>query len=203
MPVLTRFGQSDVAYDLVTQTTLPSWGYMLKNGATTIWELWSNKVGMGMNSHNHPAFGSVGQWLYQALVGINLEPDHPGYERIRIQPQTVRDLEWVSGSMNTIRGLIASSWKRTSETLTLDVTIPVGSEADIVIPKPARAVASSSNEYLKGLPPEFTIREGDGLVWQNGFKPGRPGIRSARDVGRAVEFVTGSGHYVFELQQAQ
>ena len=57
-----------------------------------------------MNSHNHPMFGSVGSWLYKALAGINLAPDAIGFEKIRIEPQMVRDLRHAAGSVQTYRG---------------------------------------------------------------------------------------------------
>lgn len=86
-PLLMRTGNSELAYDLVTQASYPSWGYMIDRGATTLWELWQEKTGPSMNSHNHPMFGSVGTWLYETLAGINLDDKQPGYRRIRIEPQ--------------------------------------------------------------------------------------------------------------------
>ncbi|MBU1187109.1 MAG: family 78 glycoside hydrolase catalytic domain, partial [Acidobacteria bacterium] len=71
MDVLHAFGRNTLAYELASQTTYPSWGYMIVSGATTLWELWQNKTGPEMNSHNHPMFGSVGAWFYRALAGIN------------------------------------------------------------------------------------------------------------------------------------
>ena len=99
MPVLTEIGRADLAYELAAQTTYPSWGYMVKKGATTLWELWQAKTGPSMNSHDHAMFGSVGSWFYTALAGINLGPDDladAGYRRVRIQPHIVEDLHWAS-----------------------------------------------------------------------------------------------------------
>ena len=70
---------------------------MVKNGATTLWELWQNKTGPSMNSHNHPMFGSVGLYLYRSLAGINLGKDSAGYKTIRIEPQVFRDLTLCCG----------------------------------------------------------------------------------------------------------
>ncbi len=187
MELLTRTNQSDLAYELATQTTYPSWGYMIENGATTLWELWQNKTGPSMNSHNHPMFGSVGAWFYQALAGINFDPERPGFERIRIEPQVVRDLRWASGEMQTLRGTVSSSWRRTENSLRLEVSIPVGSEAEIVIPK-------------LGLS-EIEISESGRPVWKgNAYQPGAPGLAGARQTNRAVVFQAGSGRYVFELK---
>ena len=78
MPALTDIGCSDLAYELVVQTTYPSWGFMIAQGATTLWELWEDKTGSAMNSHDHAMFGSVGAWFYRALAGINQETDSVG-----------------------------------------------------------------------------------------------------------------------------
>jgi alpha-L-rhamnosidase len=186
MEYLTRTGNSDLAYDLATQTTYPSWGYMIENGATTLWELWQNKTGPSMNSHNHPMFGSVGAWFYYALAGINLDPAHPGYERIRIEPQVVRDLKWASGSIDTLRGTVASSWRRLDDGLRLEVAIPVGSVAEVRLPK---------GEWR-----DAVIRESGREVWKNGnLQAGVPGVYSGKEEDGAVLLDVGSGNYEFQL----
>jgi alpha-L-rhamnosidase len=188
LPLLTRFGRSDLAYDLATQTTYPSWGYMLENGATTLWELWQNRTGPSMNSHNHPMYGSVGAWFYNALAGINPDAAAPGFERIRIEPQVVRDLNWASGCLETPRGQVASSWSRSGDNLRLEVTIPVGSEAEIHVPKLGRA--------------PVVVRESGKPVWAKDiFQAGVPGLTGANETDRSVVFAAGSGHYVFEVSE--
>ena len=72
---------------------------MVEHGATTMWELWQEKTGDAMNSRNHPMFGSIGAWFYEALAGINFDEKQPGYKSIRIQPQVVGDLNWASGNV--------------------------------------------------------------------------------------------------------
>ncbi len=113
MELLTRNGAADLAYDIAVQTTYPSWGYMIENGATTLWELWQKREGPSMNSHNHPMFGSVGAWLYKALAGITMAPGTVGYEKLILQPQMVRDLKHASGSIDTLRGEVGCTWSRT------------------------------------------------------------------------------------------
>ena len=185
MELLARQGRAELTYELATQTTYPSWGYMLENGATTIWELWQNKTGPAMNSHNHPAFASVDGWLYRALAGLNVDPSGPGWQRIRVEPQVVRDLEWASGSIESMRGPVACAWRRTEDGMNLAVTIPAGSEAEIHVPKPP--------------PGPVVIREGGRVVWRDGaFQPGVEGLTGARDAQRAVIFLAGSGRYTFE-----
>ena len=187
LPLLTRSGRSDLAYELATQTTYPSWGYMLSKGATTLWELWQYKTGPSMNSHNHPMYGSVGAWFYSALAGINPDPVEPGFQKIRFEPQVVRDLRWASGSMETVRGLVASSWTRDGQRLKLDVTIPVGSTAEIVVPKLGRS--------------SVAISESGKPIWAKDiFQAGVPGLTGAKQADRTVTIEAGSGHYVFEME---
>jgi alpha-L-rhamnosidase len=187
MELLTNNDNSDLAYDIATQTTYPSWGYMIENGATTLWELWQLRQGPSMNSHNHPMFGSVGSWLYKALSGINLAPGSVGFEKIRIAPQTVRDLSYAAGSTRTVRGDVSSSWSRDAQGLRLEVVIPVGSEAEVVIPK----------FNLENI----VIKEGGQVVWDGqGYKAGVQGIRSIEKAQTGFLIKIGSGRYTFNLQ---
>ncbi len=187
MELLTRGNASDLAYELATQTTYPSWGYMIENGATTLWELWQPKTGPSMNSHNHPMFGSVGAWLYKALAGINPAPDSVGFQKILIQPQMVRDLWYAAGSVFTLRGMVSSSWHRSERQVRLEVRIPVNSEAEIVLPK----------LKLRNI----VIKENGQLLWDSkGFHQGISGINSVEEKRSAFIIKAGSGKYVFELE---
>jgi alpha-L-rhamnosidase len=187
MPLLTRMGASDLAYDLATQTTYPSLGYMFTRGATTLWELWQERTGPSMNSHNHPMLGSVGAWFYEALAGIRVDAERPGYQHIRIEPQMVRDLTWAGGTVETVRGIVSASWSRGPGLLRLEVEVPVNAQATVSMPK---------EEPMS----EVTIREGGRVVWEKGqFVPGTPGITNGRREGGRYVFEVGSGHYIFEL----
>jgi alpha-L-rhamnosidase len=186
MELLTNSGASDLAYDIATKTTYPSWGYMIENGATTLWELWQLRQGPSMNSHNHPMFGSVGAWLYKALAGINLAPGSVGFEKIRIAPQMVRDLRHAAGSTRTLRGEVSSSWSRDERTVRLEVVIPVGSDAEVVIPK----------FNLENV----IIREGGRMIYDaQGFRAGTPGILGVETAPSGFLIRIGSGRYDFEL----
>jgi alpha-L-rhamnosidase len=186
MELLTRTGASDLAYDIATQTTYPSWGYMIENGATTLWELWQLRQGPSMNSHNHPMFGSVGSWLYKALAGINLVPDSVGFEKISIAPQMVRDLRFASGSLRTVRGVVASSWSRGEHSIFLEAVIPVGSVAEVFLPK----------FNLRNI----VIKEGGQILWDGqGFHPGIQGISKVEQRGSLFLVQVGSGRYSLEL----
>jgi alpha-L-rhamnosidase len=185
MHALTETGHPDVAYELATQTTYPSWGYMVKKGATTLWELWQDKTGPSMNSHDHAMFGSVGSWFYRALAGINQQPGTAGYRHVIIDPQVVEDLHWASGSIHTIRGTVSSSWIHKPGEITLDVVIPDGADATVMMPQ--------QEEWTR-----VTVREGSHIVWENGhYIPGDPGISGASLTRRGITFEIGSGEYSF------
>ncbi len=132
-PVLIAGRQPDLAYDVLNQPDYPGYGYMLNHGATTLWELWQERTGGKMNSHNHHMFASVGTFLYRSLAGINQV--QPGYAEIRIEPQMVHSLDWAGASTDTVRGPVSAAWHKADTGYTLDVTIPIGSTAVIVLPK--------------------------------------------------------------------
>ena len=132
LPVLSRNGQSEKAYQIVNQKSFPSWGYMLENGATTLWEHWAYSDG-GF-SHSHPMFGSVSQWFYQWLGGIQPAADSVGFDQIVIRPQVVPGLEWVRCRYDSVRGPIQSDWKYDGQTLQLEILIPANTSATVVLP---------------------------------------------------------------------
>ena len=97
--VLFQNGEEDLAYELLTQTEYPSWGYMIENGATTIWERWE-KVDApgplaGMASHNHPMNGAVGVCFHKYLGGVRADESHPGFEHVVIKPVITKQLRCV------------------------------------------------------------------------------------------------------------
>ncbi len=134
--VLTNNGYSDVAYLLASQETYPSWGYMVKQGATTIWELWNGDHGdPGMNSGNHVMLlGDLIIWFYQNLAGIKPDPNNPGFKNIIMKPEVVGDLKYVNASYNSVRGKIVSKWKTVNDKFFWNVTIPANTTAKLFIP---------------------------------------------------------------------
>lgn len=132
-PVLTQTGHHDLAWRLAKQTTYPSWGYMVRKGATTIWELWnSDTKGPGMNSRNHFCLGSVGEWFFESLAGITMTA--PGFRTIRIQPRPADGLTWARGDIETMYGPAASHWRLDNGDLHMDVRIPANTSARILVP---------------------------------------------------------------------
>lgn len=137
---LTRYGHNDTAALLLTNRTFPSWGYMLENGATTIWERWDGYVkgrgfqDPGMNSFNHWAFGAVGEWVWRHLAGINPDEASPGFKHIVIRPRPCAGLTWVNASYDSIRGTIRTSWRLDHGKYRLQVRIPPNTTATVFVP---------------------------------------------------------------------
>lgn len=130
--VLREHGMADIAYKMITQKSYPSWGYMIDNGATTVWERWEVLRGLGMNSHNHLMLGTVDAWFYRTIAGII--PVEAGWKTIRIAPHLFGGMTHASASVDTVNGRVSSVWQRVDGELKLEVEIPVGSTAVIYIP---------------------------------------------------------------------
>lgn len=129
---LTDMGRADVAYTIATQRTYPSYGYMLEHGATTLWESW--RLDEYTYSHNHPMFGSISEWFYKALGGINPDPERPGFQRMLIRPQPVGDLEWARTEHRTMYGLVRTAWRKAAGGLRFDVSLPANTSALVMVP---------------------------------------------------------------------
>jgi alpha-L-rhamnosidase len=182
LPTLTDLGRTDTAYQLLVKTTYPSWGYSIVNGATTIWERWDSYTkekgfgAVGMNSFNHYAYGSVVEWLYTTVLGIDLL--EPGFSRIAIRPRPGAPLEWARGHYDSIHGRIASEWRLQTGRLALSVTVPPNTTAEIHVP--AKDVD--------------LVTEGGRSARQS------PGLRWLRTESGTVVFEAGSGEYAFVAQ---
>jgi alpha-L-rhamnosidase len=142
--VLRENDMNDIAYTLANQRGYPGWGYMVANGATTLWESWERpEDGPSMN---HPMFGSVDEWFYKSLLGINAAS--PGFEKIIIKPQPAGDLKWAKGSYHSIKGNIMSDWKIENGRFTLHVSIPANTTATIYVPVNQEGGLTESNKML-------------------------------------------------------
>jgi len=179
LDVLSREGHAGTAHDMVTRKDFPGWGHMLEKGATTLWEHWA--FSDNTFSHNHPMFGSVSEWFYKWLGGIQPGRDAIGFDRIVIRPQIVDALDWVDASYRSARGLIACSWKRTASAIELDVTIPPNTRARIHVP-------------AEGLDRVSAAGPGGG---ESVPAAGAAGVRAARMAGRDALFEVEPGRYRF------
>lgn len=137
--VLSENGMHDLAGTIFLKEDYPSWLYEVKKGATTVWERWNSIMPdgsfdeSGMNSLNHYAYGSVGDWMYEKLAGIN--PVKPGYKEILIKPGFIRGITSVDASFDSVYGVIRSAWSCKEGRITVDVTIPVNTTAEVVLPE--------------------------------------------------------------------
>jgi len=136
MRTLTNFGRGDLAYKLASNKTYPSWGYMVENGATTIWELWNgNTADPTMNSQNHVMLlGDLLIWYYENMAGIKSNPETPGFKQIIMKPDFKAGLTFVNASYESIYGLIKSDWKKNKNTLEWKITIPANLSAVVYLP---------------------------------------------------------------------
>lgn len=156
----------ELTFRMITQPTYPSWGYMVARGATGMWETWD-----GYDSQNHLPFSMVSEYFYRHLAGIRFDETAPGFRNILIQPAFISSLDHVRCHYDSINGRIESNWTKKDGKVTLEVTIPGNTTADVVLPEGATDVKESGT-----VPAE-----------------GKDGILSVED-GRIR---IGSGHYTF------
>jgi alpha-L-rhamnosidase len=168
---LTDFGRPDLAYRIASNSDYPSWGYMVEQGATTIWELWNgNTANPSMNSQDHVMLlGDLIAWFYQDMGGISAAA--PGFKKIVMKPVMPKGLSYAEASYRSPYGVIKSKWRRGSEGLTWNVSIPPCTTALVYVP-----VDSSQG------------------VYEGGQK-----IAAKMEDGRAVLEI-GSGGYTFEVR---
>jgi alpha-L-rhamnosidase len=185
LPVLSKIGRDDLAMRLLLNDDYPSWGFEIRMGATTMWERWNSIRADGefglveMNSFNHYAYGAVGDWMFQQLGGIQIL--EPGYRKSRIEPLVdAGGLSNVQCNIRTPYGLIASEWKLSNGDLTLLVTVPVNTTAEIVI-------HTDSPESVREGKVSATTARG---VTQSSFKDG------------ILILTAGSGHYEFTTRSS-
>ena len=152
-----------MAFTIVNQRTFPGWGYMLENGATTLWEHWA--FSDNTYSHNHPMFGSVSEWFYKVPAGINPAPDAVGFDKIVIRPQPVGDLDWVKASYDSMHGKVVSEWTRKAEKFNLRVRVPVGATATVFLPaKEGTPVTEAGKPFERAAGVQLLRREGGNAV---------------------------------------
>jgi alpha-L-rhamnosidase len=138
LPVLTRFGRTDLAYKILLQEDYPSWLYTVRNGATTMWERWNSYTkehgfgDVGMNSFNHYAYGAVGEWMYGVIGGIRLLA--PGNKRILFAPEPGGGLTSASCELDTPQGRAACRWQLRGKTLRGEVEVPPRTKAELRLP---------------------------------------------------------------------
>jgi len=183
MQTLSDTGHHDAAYTIATQTTRPSWGYMISKGATTIWERWDTDTrGPGMNSEALLILaGNVEAWFYQTLGGIHYDPKRPGFKHIIIRPRPVGDLTWAKAHHDSMYGRIAVDWRRDGVKLTLNVTIPANTTATVFVP-----ATDAGDVTESGKPAEQA-----------------EGVKLLRTEADVAVYTVGSGSYRFRSSSAK
>ena len=145
MDVLSRYGYLEDAWTLLTKQTYPSFGFMLQQEATTVWERFELKKNPGMNSHNHPMYGAVDYWFYAYLCGIR--PTKPGYEEFEVAPVFPEKLMSAQAVVDTVRGEIAVRWMKHYGKLHLHVTVPFGATAKVSFAGETHTVGSGFHVF--------------------------------------------------------
>jgi alpha-L-rhamnosidase len=182
MLALAQIGHNDVAERLIHNDTFPSWGFSIKQGATSIWERWDGWTpeggfqDPGMNSFAHYSFGAVYQWMVEDLGGIRSA--WPAYKEIVIAPQLDKLLTSADTTYDSIRGPIETHWKRSGDKLRLAVSIPANTTATVRIP------AADQGHVYEGHTPAVRAE----------------GVRFMQMDGGNAVFTIGSGKYVFSVK---
>jgi alpha-L-rhamnosidase len=180
-PVLAEHGRADLAYALLHQEEFPSWGYSIRHGATTIWERWDGWTehagfqSAAMNSFNHYSLGSVGDWLFGRVAGIDQTPDSVAFRELLLRPVPGGRLTWARASQETVRGTVACGWSVAGGRITVTATVPPGCTAVLEVPTPD---------------PD-SVHEGGAAA------AGRPGVLGVEPSAAGATLRLASGRYTF------
>lgn len=135
--LMPQSGNSELAYEVAINKTYPGYGFMLENGATTVWENWENK-----NSHMHHFMGFVDNFLIRNIAGINSNADHPGFEVIDVEPKFFAGISHAEATCHSIHGLITVDWKKLeSQNFILNIKVPANCTANIILPEFVHEIA--------------------------------------------------------------
>jgi alpha-L-rhamnosidase len=173
--VLCDYGYGNLALQIFTQPTYPSFGHQIKLGATTTWEQWYSKG--GMNSHNHAMFSGAAATLFSRFGGV--QPTEAGFRRFIVKPAVIDSLEWVRVRIETVRGRVQSKWQRQEKTFALEVQVPVGAEAEVHVP-----AAGAGDVFESGVPAAKAL-----------------GVKYLGRHAQAEVYCVGSGVYSFSARQ--
>jgi alpha-L-rhamnosidase len=191
--VLRGLGHGELLWKVVTNRTYPGWGFMVAEGATTIWESWSLSAGCG-NAESMIMWATIDEFFYNDLAGIR-GPEYygaatvqPGFKEIRIAPFVPRDLNSARGSIMTAYGMVSASWRKTADGIMLEVEVPPNATARVGVPKLGKT--------------NVAITESGTRVWKDGaYTAGVDGIAGAVAEDEFVTFDVGSGSYRFDMKQ--
>lgn len=152
--VLSKFGANDLAYTLLLNDDYPSWLYEVKMGATTVWERWNSILpdgsisGTGMNSLNHYAYGSIVDWMYRCMCGINPTEEAPGYKKTVIRPMPDPRVRFAKMKLDTAAGLYEIEWHYDGDKLNYNITLPFDCEAQVILPDNSSVTLQAGNHRI-------------------------------------------------------
>ncbi len=132
--VLSDFGEEELAFEMITRTDFPAYGYWIANGSTTLRESFPKPGSRVGQSHNHHFWGNITAWFTKTIVGININPDNTDPAFVRIKPHFISKLEHAEGYYDTVCGRVSVSWKRDGCDILLDITAPEGISGEIILP---------------------------------------------------------------------
>ncbi|MDR1236731.1 MAG: glycoside hydrolase family 78 protein [Propionibacteriaceae bacterium] len=169
MEVLAGRGRADLAYRLLNNRGVPSWRFALALGATTFWERWDSLRADGslnpgdMVSFNHPVFSFITDWMCRNLAGLAIA--EPGYRRFRVVPQPGGGVIWAKTSHRTPYGLAAVSWRIADGEFSLDVTAPIGTSAEVVLPGSDEVCSVGPGRHHFTMPADLVPQDSDTGRW--------------------------------------
>ena len=192
--VLSNIGANDLAYKLLLNEDFPSWLYAVNLGATTIWERWNSLDPDGsirsprlnshdpdgsirsakMNSLNHYAYGSIVEWMFRDMCGLNpasREDTVTGFRSARIAPKPDKSLQWARARYRSAAGFYESCWRiDAAGHLTIEIVIPFNTSARVVLPDAQMGGISINGRQLY----------------------------AGEQIGDSVELTLGAGHHKLE-----
>lgn len=162
-PVLNEIGLENRLYEWVTAKTAPSWGYWLSFGDCSLWEQWYDFT----RSRNHHMFGTVDEWMYKTLAGLEIQD----CKTLRIKPFIAEELEWASAHTKLPSGKASCRWEKQDEELIIELEIPFNTIATVHVPKKAEACVYESGksveeqndiQIVESKPTEVVLKIGSG-----------------------------------------
>jgi alpha-L-rhamnosidase len=170
MKELVKRGYDKKAFQLLETQEFPSWGYSIAQGATSIWERWDGYVrgrgfqGAGMNSFNHYAFGAVGEWMYENILGIQLDPESPGFKHFLLKPLPGGSLTWAEGSYHSISGKIKVKWKKEKGKFQYIIVVPANTTATVYMPSKSADMVQMDGQKLSDFTDSGKVKYKDGYT---------------------------------------
>jgi len=159
--VLSDFGESDLAYKMITRTDFPSYGYWVANGATSLWEDFE-PAGKRPNSLNHHFFGDISNWFISKVAGLQVNPTGNNVREVHVKPAFVTALDYAKAYYDTVAGRVEVEWRRDGKNILLKITAPSAVKGKIILP--AGYVFGGDNAKLNGMAltglktGEYTVR---------------------------------------------